>query len=174
MHPAPPCIIRAMEPDDYADLWEIWNCPQVVRHTLRLPYSSKADAQSRVSNPPAGFSSLVAVVEGKVVGQCGLHAGRGRRAHVGGLGLMVHDDYTRRGVGSALLTAMIDLAEGWLGLTRLELEVHVDNAVAIRLYERHGFVVEGTKRQCALRDGAYVDTHMMAWLGPTHDRFQTA
>lgn len=77
---------------------------------------------------------------------------------------MVHDDYTRRGIGSALLAAIIDLAENWLGLTRLELEVFVDNEPAIRLYEKYGFVIEGTKRRYALRDGVYVDTHVMARL----------
>jgi putative acetyltransferase len=34
------------------------------------------------------------------------------------------------------------------------------------LYRRHGFVVEGTHRAYALRDGAYVDALSMARLHP--------
>src|SRR5439155_24610069 len=89
---------------------------------------------------------------------------KGRRSHVGGIGLCVHDDFHRRGIGSALLAALIDLADNWLGLRRLELTVYVDNAPAIALYRKYGFVIEGTRRQDAFRDGVYVDSHAMARL----------
>src|SRR5690606_28436058 len=51
----------------------------------------------------------------------------------------------------------IDLAGRWLQLRRLELQVGVDYAGAIRLYTRHGFVEEGRHRAFAFRDGACVD-----------------
>ena len=41
-------------------------------------------------------------------------------------------------------------------------EVYTDNAAAIHLYEKFGFVIEGTKRKYAFRDGEYVDAHVMA------------
>jgi L-phenylalanine/L-methionine N-acetyltransferase len=59
---------------------------------------------------------------------------------------------------------MIDLADNWLGLHRIELTVYVDNAPAIHLYEKFGFVIEGTARAFALRGGEYVDAHTMARL----------
>jgi putative acetyltransferase len=62
------------------------------------------------------------------------------------------------------MAAMIDLADNWLGLRRLELEVWADNAAAIHLYEKFGFVVEGTGRQFARRAGELVDAHFMARL----------
>lgn len=46
----------------------------------------------------------------------------------------------------------------------IELSVYTDNAPAIHLYEKFGFVVEGTARQYALRGGVYVDAHLMARL----------
>jgi putative acetyltransferase len=39
--------------------------------------------------------------------------------------------------------------------------------VARRLYERHGFVLEGTHRAYAFRHGRYVDAHAMARLHPS-------
>jgi putative acetyltransferase len=42
------------------------------------------------------------------------------------------------------------------------LTVYVDNAPAIHLYKRFGFVIEGTHQAFALRDGRYVDAHFMA------------
>ena len=66
--------------------------------------------------------------------------------------------------GSALVSAVIDLADNWLALRRLELAVFVDNAPAVALYEKFGFSVEGTYREYAFRDGRYVDAYAMARL----------
>ena len=60
------------------------------------------------------------------------------------------------------IVAAIDLADNWLDLSRLELTVYTDNEPAMRLYKKLGFVVEGTHRKYAFRDGVYVDAHCMA------------
>jgi putative acetyltransferase len=67
-------------------------------------------------------------------------------------------------VGTALMEAGIDLAENWLNLRRIELEVFVDNTPAIKLYEKRGFEIEGTLHDYAFRDGEYVDSYIMARL----------
>ena len=64
------------------------------------------------------------------------------------------------------MQAAIELADNWLNLTRLELEVYTDNAPALRLYEKLGFSIEGTMADFAFRDGEYVDTYVMARLRP--------
>ena len=58
----------------------------------------------------------------------------------------------------------VDLADNWLGLTRLDFRVYVDNASAIVLYEKFGFEIEGSHKRFAYRDGEYVDVHIMARL----------
>ena len=80
--------------------------------------------------------------------------------------MAVHDNYQGRGVGSALMAAMLELADNWLGLRRIELEVWADNARAVHLYEKFGFQIEGTGRQYARRAGQLVDAHFMARLKP--------
>jgi putative acetyltransferase len=105
----------------------------------------------------------VAVIgDGRVIGLLGLHVGHGRVAHVGHIGIMVHPDFHNQGVGSALMRAAIELADNWLNLTRLDLEVYTDNAAATYLYKKYGFEIEGTLRRYAFRDGEYVDTYVMA------------
>lgn len=156
--------IRAAEPEDAEAIHAILRCPRVVANTLQLPWRPLEFTRQRFVNRPDEHS-LVAAIDGRVVGQLGLTLQPGaRRRDVGKFGMAVHDDFQGRGVGSALMAAMIDLADNWLGVRRLELEVWADNGPAIHLYEKFGFVIEGTGRQFAWRAGELVDAHFMGRL----------
>ena len=105
------------------------------------------------------------MIDGKPIGAASLHREeRHRRSHVASLGMAVHDAYAGRGAGSALMAAIVELADRWWNLKRLELNVYADNARAIALYERFGFEREGLMRAYAWRDGEYVDSLAMARL----------
>jgi putative acetyltransferase len=159
--------VRAAEPSDVEAIHAILRCPGVVAGTLQLPWRPLEYTRQRSAGSQAEEYSLVAVVDDRVVGQLGLEVQRGpRRRDVGKFGMAVHDEFQNRGVGSALMSAMIELADGWLGLRRLELEVWADNPAAIHLYEKFGFVVEGTGRQFGRRAGVLVDAHFMGRLRP--------
>ncbi|MDE3091511.1 MAG: GNAT family N-acetyltransferase [Chloroflexota bacterium] len=156
--------IRRAEPSDYEAIAKILSGPKAVWGTLQVPFPSVEAWRKRLAEPAEGVFSLVASVEGELVGQLSLHThpNSPRRRHAGELGMMVRDDWQGKGIGTALMHAAIDLADKWLNLTRLELDVYTDNAPAIRLYEKFGFQVEGTRVGFAFRDGEYVDTFMMA------------
>ena len=158
--------IRRAEPDDSAALYEMFTSPKVYEGTLQLPYPSREMWRQRIAEPGDGRYNLVAVVGYRVVGMLGVHTfpNRPRRRHVGAIDIVVHDEWHGKGVGSALMRAGLDLADNWLNLTRLELEVYTDNEAAIHLYERFGFEREGTLRQHAYRDGRYVDSYVMGRL----------
>lgn len=74
----------------------------------------------------------------------------------------MHKNYQNKGVGSALMKALLDIADNWLMLVRVELTVFADNERAIRLYEKFGFEKEGVKRLAGIRNGRYVDELLMA------------
>ena len=57
---------------------------------------------------------------------------------------------------------MINLCDNWLRIDRIELTVFADNDSGIALYRKFGFVIEGTGKGFALRNGEYVDAHYMA------------
>lgn len=58
--------------------------------------------------------------------------------------VMVDPDCQGRGVGDALMKALLELgAEN--GVSSYTLEVRVSNQPAIRLYEKHGFLGEGVR-----------------------------
>jgi ribosomal protein S18 acetylase RimI-like enzyme len=75
-------------------------------------------------------------------------------------GLAVDPARQGEGIGGRLLEAGIERARE-RGARRLMLRVLSTNE-ARRLYERHGFIVEGTLRGVFLLDGDYVDDHLMA------------
>jgi L-phenylalanine/L-methionine N-acetyltransferase len=164
MDPPPDILIRALEPGDLPDLTEAWNQPLAYAGTLQLPYTSLESRQKRHAASPAGLVRLVAVIDGKVIGSIGLSRFENRRSHAGEFGMAVHDAYAGRGAGTALLGAMLDLADNWLQLKRVELSVYADNARAIALYERFGFEREGFHRAYSWRNGAFVDSISMARL----------
>lgn len=84
-------------------------------------------------------------------------------SHCGVLGMGIHPDHRRQGLGLRLLSACIDKA--WRkGLTRIELEARSDNTAAIALYEKVGFRHEALKAQAMRFDGVYHDAVQMRLL----------
>ena len=155
--------IRRVEPGDYQAVCAVHAQPNALAGTLQLPFPSEEAWKERLAKFGERHYGLVACVEGQIVGMLSLQVSpRLRRAHVGDLGMAVHDKWAGKGVGSALIKAAIDLADKWLNLTRLELTVYTDNEPALHLYKKLGFEIEGTHRKYAFRDGAYVDAYTMA------------
>ncbi len=165
----PEIRIRSVEPSDAEALTELFNQPQAQAQTLQMPWSSLEMRRRRLQDPDPDGPALVATIDGRVVGMLGLHLERrlGRRRDVASFGMAVHDDFAGRGVGTALMRAMLDLADNWYGLRRIELTVYADNIAAVHLYEKFGFEIEGTGKQYALRAGEYVDAYYMARLKPS-------
>lgn len=163
---APAWLLRAVEPGDAEALCRLANLPAVRCGTLRIPFDTPGFWRERIAACGPEATWIVAEVAGAVVGHGNLFAGtKPRVAHVGQiLAMVVHDDFAGRGIGTAILAALLDVADNWRGLKRLELDVFADNQPAIRLYERHGFAVEGRRIKAALTDGAYVDMLSMARL----------
>ena len=156
--------VRRTEPADYEALQRLFSGPRVIAGTLQLPFPSAEMWRQRLSEPQEGTISLVACVDDEVVGEISLHTSptRWRMRHVAGINMAVRDDWQGKGVGTALMQAVLDLADNWLNLTRIELLVYTDNAPAIALYEKFGFEIEGTHRRMAFRDGEFVDGYAMA------------
>ena len=82
-----------------------------------------------------------------------------------GVGLMIGEARDRgRGHGTDMLRAALGFGFGSLRLERIWLDVYDHNPGARRVYERVGFVHEGTLRHAIFREGRYVDVHRMSML----------
>lgn len=156
-------LIRRAEPGDYVAIQQIYTMPEAQAGTLQTPFPSEKLWRERLENVSANTTVLVAVAEGKVIGQATLEVQANmRRRHAGWIGMAVHDHWHRKGVGSQLLEALVELADNWYGLLRLELIVFCENEAALGLYKKFGFVEEGVLKAYAMQHGAYKDVLTMA------------
>lgn len=157
--------IRAVEPADFPAVKAIYEQPGAYTGTLQMPFPSEHSWRERLAKPPGDAWFLVACKDTMPVGHIGLMiAPNPRRRHSAHIGMAVRDDHAGRGIGEALMRSVLDIADNWLALTRVELTVYTDNDRAIALYRRVGFEVEGTLRRYAFRNGEYVDALTMARL----------
>jgi RimJ/RimL family protein N-acetyltransferase len=78
--------------------------------------------------------------------------------------MSVHRGWRNQGIGSALMARAIEWAKSTRLVTRIELNVFVRNEMAIHLYEKFGFQVEGRRRRAVYLDGEFVDDYIMALL----------
>jgi putative acetyltransferase len=158
-------MIRARRETDLAAVTAIHNCPRARWGTLSIPFYSEARAARRAAEGAGLATLLVACVDGVVVGEAALvRNDLARRSHVASIGIMLHDEWQGKGIGTRLFGAVVDLADNWLGLRRLELSVFADNAPAMALYKKFGFVIEALENQDVYRDGAFVNSYAMARL----------
>ena len=158
--------IRPAGPEDAAGITALRRMPGVFEHAASLPSDRSRRMEELLRQPGQNRHFLVAVSpDNTVLGLVMLTVeSNPRRRHSGGLGIMVRTDCQGQGIGTALLEAVLDLADNWLMLRRVELEVYAANQRAVRLYEKFGFETEGRKREASVKNGAYVDLLVMARL----------
>lgn len=167
--------VRRASVQDAAAFARIMGDPSVYPGLMQMPYTNEELWHARLTEfgaPGKTDLMLVAELDGAVVGTAGLHpAGASqRRRHALALGISVWAQAQNRGVGSALMAALCDYSDNWVGALRLELSVYTDNTKAIGLYKKFGFVMEGSFRGYAMRDGQLTDVYAMARFHPNPPR----
>lgn len=127
----------------------VWrNDPVVIRYSITRRGVTPAEhlewLAARLSDPDRCF--WIAEEGGTPVGQVRVDLDRG----VGTVSIVIASDHRGRGVGSAVLRAMlVEMADGRRA-SRLRAEVEQENSASLRAFERTGFVRQG------LREGGFV------------------
>src|SRR2546421_8526028 len=160
--------IRPLRLEDASDIHEIMHMPNVLWGTSLLPSTTSNFWFNTIEQwvQDERMHVFVADISDKVVGIVSLRVGTGRERHVGDIAMAVHDKYQGQGIGKMLMLTVIDLADNWLNLVRLEMDVYTDNERALRLYKNFDFEIEGRKRLDAFRGGSYIDSYILARLRP--------
>lgn len=148
--------IRYTEPSDAPYLKQWLLEPGVGRWFPMYDELEVEDAVGRWISFCRYKCSLTAVIDGIPCGLTTLYLQPYRKlAHQCEFGIIVGGDNRGQGVGSALLTSLMQLAKENFRLELLHLTVYAKNP-AIRLYHRFGFREFGRQTHWIKEDGVYV------------------
>jgi len=107
---------------------------------------------------------ILAINERTIIGGLDFRSSkRSRLAHTGDFGMAIRKEWRGIGVGSILLSTLMDWAESNPDIEKVSLRVLASNAPAIALYKKLGFVEEGRLlREVKYENGLYSDELIMA------------
>jgi RimJ/RimL family protein N-acetyltransferase len=156
--------LRARAPGDapYAARW--YADPETTRWLL-MPYGG---GPYDVPTEPLSYGNVpLTVVDREThtpIGAAGLV--HGQPEHRRAMAFLAIGDaaYRGRGYGTDTLRTLCRFGFDTMNLAKVELEVLVDNAAAVRTYERLGFVREVHRRRALWVDGAWRDEYLMGLL----------
>jgi len=158
--------IREATVEDAAAIAAIYNQGIADRvATLETEERSPEERRRWLSARKERHPVLVAEADGAVVGWGSLNPFNPREVyrHVADFSLYVERSWRGRGVGGALIRALVDRAVR-LGYHKLVLSAFPWNAAGVGLYAKHGFRTVGTYTEQGLLDGKWVDTVIMERL----------
>lgn len=108
---------------------------------------------------------LVAKFGTQIVGHCMLDVyqhstGKGTSSLI----INVHQDFQNKGLGTAMMETMVDWAKNE-DMHRIELSVVAEHKIAVHVYEKVGFKIEGIQKEAHCgEDGKYHDKVIMGLL----------
>ncbi len=163
------CLLRDMVEDDAEELCALLPKMHAESDFLNyLPGEFKMTIEQerqfiREHNAKPCSISMVALVEGRIVGVAGAYALEFKRfAHHAELGLVVLEEFRGQGMGRKMMEIVLEWGRRQ-GLRKMYLSVYDGNDRAITLYQSLGFVEEARLRGHVRRgDGTYGDSITMA------------
>lgn len=84
--------------------------------------------------------------------------------HQGELGIVVAKKYQGKGIGSEIIRQLIDFCKNNGVTTRIQLDTRTDNELAVNLYKKFGFEIEGCLKNTTLLNGVYYDLYVMGLM----------
>ena len=163
------CILRPTMPSDAEAMIDYLKLTSAeTEYLLRYPdevnftLESEKEILGRILDDKQSVM-MVAVVDGKVAGNCSINGIGNKRkiCHRCSMAVALYRDYWGLGIGSAMINYLCELAAA-IGYEQIDLEVVAENERAQALYKKCGFTESG-KRHNALKfdDGSFHDEILM-------------
>jgi RimJ/RimL family protein N-acetyltransferase len=160
--------VRALHPDDAAQYQALR-----LRGLLEDPTAFASSHEEEVHTPLEAIASRLqlkdsgaifgAFADGSLVGMIGVQREAMRKlSHKAFIwGMYVAPEHRRAGHATRLVSQALSFAWGPLAVSQVNLGVNTENAAAITLYRRFGFVSWGTERRSLDIDGVAQDEYQM-------------
>ncbi|MGG7142951.1 GNAT family N-acetyltransferase [Clostridium nigeriense] len=160
-------IFRNIERSDTESLWNMMN--QLDYETKFMLYEpgergkNLTRLQGAIDNAVDGNDLCFLALDGnEIVGYITAQVGRVRREkHSAYIVVGIREKYRNRGIGTEFFKRLNEW-EKEKKIVRLELTVLCTNKIALNLYKKNGFEIEGIKRKSLYIDGEYIDEYYMA------------
>lgn len=108
---------------------------------------------------------ILAVAGDQIVGIGTISSGNKIKArHCGELGIVVTEKYQGKGIGSELIRRLLEWSRGNGITTKVQLDTRKDNEMAVELYKKFGFEIEGELKNTTLIDGQYYHLYVMGLM----------
>lgn len=166
--------VRTLRPEDAAEyqalrLRGLKEAPTAFASSYEDEISTPVTEIARRLHPKDSGAIFGAFTEGRLVGLAGIEReAMTKLSHKAYLwGMYVAPEYQRTGLGSSLLEHALPYAWRSLGAAQVNLGVHAENASAIALYRRFGFVTWGTEIGGLVVAGKAQDEHHMVCRAPS-------
>jgi len=133
--------LRPLRKDDEKGFFEFFQgVPESERMWIKHRVSDQKVIHEWCQNMDLGKNlPLLAVVDGKIVGDATLHQQLGGwKRHIGRVSVLVRPEYRGRGLARALVTEIVGLARN-VGLERVEAEFIGEQEAAIKMFAMLGF-----------------------------------
>ena len=159
-------IIRPIKLEDATDLSELLQMSVTEVNTLNISSSCKISAEECIKSIAKDVHVLVTDAQSpqgsKVIGYAAIKIdSRARSRHTGLFEMSFHRDFYDKESETALIERMLDLADNWLFLKRLELFLLSDDTLSRNKYKSFGFEEEGVLRSKLLVNTEYMDICIM-------------
>lgn len=158
--------IRKIEKEDAESLFEMqFELDKETKYMLYEPNERPRNLnviKGHIDSALNGTNLLLVAEENKeVVGFLVGRRGQGTRVrHTVYIVVGIREAYRGKGIGSEFFR-QLDLWAKENSITRLELTVVIENEIALKLYKKNGFEIEGIKKNSMIIDGKYVDEYYM-------------
>ena len=166
--------VRTLTPEDAAEyqalrLKGLAEAPTAFASSHEEEVNTPLAEISRRLQPKPSGAIFGAFSEGRLAGLAGIEReSMAKLSHKAYLwGMYVSPKHRGAGVGSLLLEHALPYAWRSLGVVQVNLGVHTENASAIALYRRLGFVVWGTELGALVVGGKAQDEHHMVCRAPS-------
>jgi RimJ/RimL family protein N-acetyltransferase len=153
-----PFIVREANDTDAAAIKNIVNSVAPEKYFV-VPESSREDWNKTIEEIKnrKGLTAVAQVNE-ETVGIAYLVRGKfDKNSHVGFLGISILKKFRGIGIGTAMMNYLIEWAKDQEEPEKISLIVFSTNKVAISLYRKFGFKIEGVSKKQYKIEGEYID-----------------